>query len=234
MFNSVKFILILTAVVSLIFVSCQRNEADPQIFSEKITKENLISLVKQVSEDKTVSKEKMDLVTTGITRLATLKRDTVLGMTFSQIRQIQEEFIREQSAATLRAQGARVDLVLNHEFKFLGLIPRDTNGKSFNILAIEFKNTSEKEITNIQGSLQFFDQNNQIVKNFPIIAKNVLNGQKIPAGKELRLAYPFNHEPNNVRDAMMRDDIKSMRSVWVATMIEFADGTQISVQAANQ
>jgi len=60
-----------------------------------------------------------------------------------------------------------------------------------------------------------------------------LNKETIPVGKTIRFIIPYTHDKNNIRDEMMRNDIKNMRAVWIATMLEFSDGSQISVQAAN-
>lgn len=221
-------------VVAILFASCsQQEQLDSKIYDQKFTKDNVQDLLKQVSNDKGISREKMDVLTAGITRLSSLKRDTIIGMSLNDIIKYEDDFLKERSIATLNSQGVKVNLVLNHEFKFAGLVARDTLDKTLNLIVIDVTNSGAKEMANMQGNLQFFDPNGQVVKSYPITIKNALNGEKIAAGATKRVVIPYTHDKNNIRDEMIRNDIKNMRAVWVATMIEWADGSQISVQATN-
>jgi len=229
-------LLILSIVImaTILFASCsQQEKLDSKIYDQKFTKENVQDLLTQVSNDKSISREKMDVLTAGITRLSSMKRDTILGKSLLEIINLEEEFLKQRSIATLNTQGVKVNLVLNHEFKFAGLVARDTLDKSYNLIVIDITNSGKEEMSNMQGNLQFFDPNGQVVKSYPITIKNALNGEKIAAGATKRVVIPYTHDKNNIRDEMMRNDIKNMRAVWVATMIEWANGSQIYVQAAN-
>ncbi|HRP02130.1 MAG TPA: hypothetical protein PLE30_05715 [Candidatus Kapabacteria bacterium] len=227
--------LLIIIALPILFIACNKQEdsLDSKIYDQKFTAENIQDLIKQVANDKGISREKMDILTAGITRLAALKRDTIVGKTLNDVIKIEEDFLRQRSIATLNAQGVKVNLVHNHEFKFVGLMPRDTMDKSFNLLVIEITNKGKKEMTNIQGTLQFFEPSGQVVKSYPIAIKNALKGAKIASGETKRLVIPYSNDKNNVRDVMMRNDIKNMSAVWVASMIEWADGSQISIQAAT-
>lgn len=230
--NLLKFSILL--VVTVFFASCNQGEKlDAQIYDQKFTKDNVQELLDKVTNDKSISREKMDILTAGITRLSSMNRDTIIGKSLNEVINIEEDFLKQRSIATLNTQGVKVNLVLNHEFKFVGLMPRDTLDKSFNIIVIEITNNGKSEMANMQGNLQFYDPNGQVVKSYPITIKNALNGEKIAAGTKKRVAIPYTHDKNNLRDEMMRNDIKNMRAIWVATMIEWADGSQISVQAVN-
>jgi len=230
--NLLKLSIVIMATI--LFASCsQQEKLDSKIYDQKFTKENVQDLLTQVSNDKSISREKMDVLTAGITRLSSMKRDTILGKSLLEIINLEEEFLKQRSIATLNTQGVKVNLVLNHEFKFAGLVARDTLDKSYNLIVIDITNSGKEEMSNMQGNLQFFDPNGQVVKSYPITIKNALNGEKIAAGATKRVVIPYTHDKNNIRDEMMRNDIKNMRAVWVATMIEWANGSQISVQAAN-
>jgi len=229
-----KSIIVFTLIsFFLLLNSCQKDELAGNIYNKQITQDNLIEIVKEISKDKNLSKDNLDIITVGLTRLSTLKRDTVLGKTLKEIYNIEKEFMYEQSIATLKTQATKVELVLNHEFRFIDLVPRDTLDKFYNIIVFEIKNPSKREIKNILGTLQFFDVNGQIVKTFPIETAKLQTEHNVPSGQSKRIAIPFIHDKNNIRDEMMRNDLKSMRAVWIANMIEFADGKQISVQATN-
>ncbi len=230
--NLLKLSIVIMATI--LFASCsQQEKLDSKIYDQKFTKENVQDLLTQVSNDKSISREKMDVLTAGITRLSSMKRDTILGKSLLEIINLEEEFLKQRSIATLNTQGVKVNLVLNHEFKFAGLVARDTLDKSYNLIVIDITNSGKEEMSNMQGNLQFYDPNGQVVKSYPITIKNALNGEKIAAGATKRVVIPYTHDKNNIRDEMMRNDIKNMRAVWVATMIEWANGKQISVQAAS-
>jgi hypothetical protein len=228
-----KSIKILSILVGMMFIinSCQQ-QSNSKLFSEKITKTNLMDIVKQIRDDKTINKDDLDYFSNGITRIASAKKDSLIGKTVGEVIALQKELIREQSAATLANQSARVELVMNHEFKFIGMAPRDTAGESYDLIVYELKNVSDKEITNLQGAIQFYDQSGQIVKNYPLITKNIMQGKGLKPGESRRFIYPFNHDAKNERDQKMRNEFKDLRPVWIATMIEFVDGTNISVQKA--
>lgn len=228
-----KTFLLFTLISFIMLNSCQKDELAGNIYNKKITQDNLIEMVKEISKDKNLSKDNLDIITVGLTRLSTQKRDTVLGKTLKEIYNIEKEYMYEQSIATLKTQATKVELVLNHEFRFIDLVPRDTLDKFYNIIVFEIKNTSKREIKNILGTLQFFDVNGQIVKSYPIETAKLQTDHNVPSGQSKRIAIPFIHDKNNIRDEMMRNDLKSMRAVWIANMIEFSDGKQISVQATN-
>lgn len=229
MLQKTIFILIISLSLLLIISCNQEEQLDSSIYEQKITKDNLNDLIKKVSLDKSISNSNMDYITTGITRLTSLKSDTIIGKSLKDIINVEKEFAKEQSSATLLTQTTKVNLVLNHEFKFAGLIPRDTMGKTLNLIIIDVTNKGSKEMKDIQGNLQFFDQNGQIIKSYPIEIKQILNGKNIPVGKSQQIVIPYTHDNTNVRDEMIRNDLKSMRAVWVANVIEWTDGTKLSV-----
>jgi hypothetical protein len=228
MLKSIKILLILVGLMLLIN-SCQQ-QSNPKLFSEKITKNNLMDIVKKIREDKSINKDDLEYFSNGITRIASAKRDSLIGKTVGEVIMLQKELIREQSAATLATQSTRVELVMNHEFKFIGLAPRDTAGVSYDLIVYEIKNISDKEMTNLQGAIQFYDKAGQIVKNYPLVTKNLMQGINIKPGETKRFIYPFNHDAKNERDERIRNEFKDLRPIWIATMIEFADATKISVQ----
>ena len=224
----------LSLVLVLVLASCQPNKKESKNLKEIITKTNITELFKTLRDDKDFTSEDFELLTNGMTRLVTLSVDSLLGKSVGQVIQIQKDFRREQTAASAANQATTVELVLNHDFKYIGIKPtevetKDNSMKDVDFIVYEITNKSEKEIAELQGVLRFMDQNNQLVKVYPILSSKILKGESIKPGETKRIAHPFDHDVNNPRDEKIRNDHANLRPIWICTKIEFKDGSTISV-----
>jgi len=221
-------------ITVLIFAGCQPSAKESKLVSEVVTKTNITDLFKKLRDDKDFTAQDFETFTNGMTRLVTLSVDSLMGKSVSQVMTLQKEFEREQIASTAANQATKVELVLNHEFKYVGMKPTqidntDNTKKEVDFMVYEVTNKSEKEISNIQGMLQFMDQNNQLVKVYPIVSSKVMKDEVIKPGETKRIAHPFDHDIANVRDEKIRNEHANLRPIWICTMIEFKDGSKISV-----
>jgi hypothetical protein len=213
---------------------CQPDKKESKLLGEIVTKNNITDLFKSLREDKDFTTRDFEYFTNGMTRLVTMSVDSLMGKNVGQIISLQENFERDQMAATAANQATKVELVINHEFKYVGMKPseyddKDKNKKEINILVYDVTNKSDKEIVDIEGILQFMDQNNQVVKVYPIISNKIMKGEVIKPGETKRIAHPFDHDATNERDMRIRNEHQSLRPIWICTKIEFKDGSKIAV-----
>lgn len=225
---------ILLIIIVLIISGCQTGEKKSALLGEIVTKNNVTEIFKKLREDKDFKSRDFELFTNGMTRLVTMSVDSLSGKTVGQVIELQNNFERDQIAATAANQATKIELVLNHEFKYVGMKPtqiedKDKNKKEIDLIVYEIKNLSEKEITEVQGVLQFMDQNNQIVKVYPIAASKVLKNETIKAGEMKKLIHPYDHDVKNERDEKIRNEHANLRPIWICTEIKFKDGSKISV-----
>lgn len=224
--NYVKILLL--SVVAMIFLnSCQQEQKSP-ILSEVITKENVAKLPGKISEDKLFSREEIDLFSTSLARMV-MNKDTIIGKTVADLIAIESDLQRNNSMTNLSGSLARFEILQNHKFKYVGLLPKDDTEQPMDIIVYELTNTSEKEIKNVAGALQFRNPVNQaVIKYYNINSADLLNNQTIKPGETKKLAYPYKHDNSNVRDSIMRIS-KNLHALWTPSSIEYSDGSVIKL-----
>ncbi len=224
--NFVK-ILLFSVAIAIIFIGCQTEKKSP-ILDEVITKDNISKLTGKISSDKTFSREEIDLFATSLARMV-INKDTVIGKTIAQIMDKERELMRNNSMTNLSSSLARFEILQNHQFKYIGLIPKDDAQEPMDIIVYEMTNTSDKEIRNIAGSLQFRNPLNQaVIKLYNLNTADLLKDQTIKPKETKKFAYPFRHDNANVRDSIMRIS-KNLHALWTPSTIEYSDGTVIKL-----
>ncbi len=227
--------IILSIIFVLLIAGCQPKAKESKLLGEVVTKTNVTEIFKKLRDDMDFTAQDFELFTNGMTRMVTMSVDSLMGKSVGQIIEIQRNFERDQIASTAANQATKIELVMNHEFKYVGMKPtqiddKDKNKKEIDFLIYEITNKSEKEMTNIEGVLQFMDKDNQLVKVYPIVSSKILKeGEVIKPGETKRFAHPYDHDVNNVRDEKIRNDHANLRPIWICTKIDFKDGSKISV-----
>ncbi|MBX3044144.1 MAG: hypothetical protein KIT33_04285 [Candidatus Kapabacteria bacterium] len=226
--------IVLLLITVLVFAGCQPQEKESKLLDEVVTKYNITDLFKKLREDKDFKSQDFEYFTNGMTRLVTKSTDSLLGKTIGQVITLQKNHERDEISATAANQATKVELVLNHEFKYVGMNPRnvdlnDNSKREVDFLIYEITNKSEKEITDLEGILQFITPNNETLKIYPIVASKILKDEVLKPGETKRFSHPFNHDINNPNDERVRNEHSSLRPIWIASKIIFKDGSQISV-----
>ena len=220
-------ILIFSIAIAIIFFGCQAEKKSP-ILDEVITKQNISQLPGKISSDKSFTREEIDLFATSLGRMV-INKDTVIGKTVAQVMDIERELMRNNSMANLASSLARFEILQNHKFKYIGMIPKDDAAEPMDIIVYELTNTSNKEIKNIAGSLQFRNPLNQsVIKVYNLNTSDLLKDQTIKPNETKKFAYPFKHDNVNVRDSIMRIS-KNLHALWTPATIEYSDGSVIKL-----
>ena len=227
------FKILISAVAALvIFSSCQQNESNLPVYKEVITKSNLLEIVNQIETSEEVDSEELQLFSAGIARLGV--KDSLAGLSVGEVIAMQREFQRKQAVDAISTSAPRVELVMNHTFKYVGIAPKDDGKEPLNVIVYEVTNKSDKEMVDIQGGLQFVTpRDNKLVKLYPVKSKVMIekNGP-IKPGETRRLALPFQHVDTSVRDSIVRN-IQGLKHLWQPLMIEFSDGTKITTKRTD-
>lgn len=221
-----KFIFLMIAVL---FFSCETAEKKPLVFSEVISKDNMSAVAEKISSDANISGEQIEVLNRGISRLALAGNDTIVGLTLGEIYNYQKDFRKEQALAAMNENINKVSLIMNHSFKYIGLVPRED---SLDFIVYEITNNSNKDIKNLTGVLQFYNTNNQLVKQYPLRLDVALNNEDekiIKSGDTKRLTLPYVHNKENVRDSIMRFGRNNLKTLWQPRGILFTDDTKISI-----
>lgn len=217
--------LILLAI-AVIFTACNTAEKNPAVFNVVVNKDNAAEISDKLKNDQTISTEQIEMVNRGVTRLAVAGNDTLIGLTLGKIYEYQKQFVKDQALIAIDENMTKVGLILNHQFKYVGLVPRQD---TLDFIVYEITNTSDKDIKNITGVLQFYNGQNQLVKQYPLRADiGMKKGEVIKVGETKKIALPYVHDKDNVRDSIMRNTNK-LRTIWQPRGILFADDTKISL-----
>lgn len=212
-------------LITILVVSCNQKQTSP-LYKEKISKNNLIDLTKKIKNDKMMSHEEVQLFTNGLSRMVT-NEDSIESKTIGDVIEYQREYLRENAVNNMVFNVNRVKMMDVLKMKYLGLVPRDTNNQQSNIIVCEVENTTEQDIKNLDGYLNFYNNQNQLVKRY-----NIKTKEAIEPGKK-RIVIPFIHDPENRLDVMMRTNNK-LRPIWNPTTVELEDGTIFTTQKEEE
>lgn len=217
--------------IAVLFSACNGSQPKSKLLTETITPDNLEELGAKLKEDSTFTSEDIEYFSLGLTRL-TQNNDSLKGKTIGDVIDMQRKFMREQRGLQLQRTMTRVELALNHKFQFKGIRPLDQENAALNIIGFTLKNESDKDIANMQGVLQFYNPQQQLVKQFNLITKQIqqrVNGSSsnIGAGQEVVFNAPFDHNNDSRRDNIIRNNWQQLTMVWQPVMIEYADGSKV-------
>jgi len=221
-----KIFTILT--ISIMFVvsiiGCNQEQESP-VLSIKISKDNLIEIKDKIEQDKNLSVFDIQYFNNGLTRLGIVP-DTIIGMSVKDIINSQEDIQKNNANLLLNQTTTRIMMNMYYSVQYLGLQPMiDTinNTKATTIL-YEFKNQTDKTIVKVGGFIQFFNRNQQIIKQY-----EVENTQIIPADAAIKFYKAFAHDDKDGRDSIIRNFHTSLLTKWQPKYIEFSDSTKLSL-----
>ena len=227
-----KFAIITFLAISLFGIISCSNEGGSPVLQEKITKENLYQIAQNIYNEKTLTREQVDLFNSAINRYG-LTPDSVVGKTVQELISKEEQALWQNSGKQLVATLAKVQILSDHKIKYLGLQPQDKDTTKLDILVFEITNASNKNITDLEGQFRFFDMQNQLIKAYPIKLEKVMTQSPvIKPGETRRFAYPFFHDSNNERDEKIRAG-KDLQILWFPVSMTFSDSTTISTVVKN-
>jgi len=221
------FLSFIAILVFLTLFSCENKNQESEILNQTINKNNLMEIVANLQKENALDAREILLFSNGLGRLTNLKNDTVFGMTVKQVIDIQNEFIRTNNYNTLRETAARVTMNLNYDMKFLGINKViDTVNKIEGIAIVyEIHNTSGKGIKKLSGLMQFYNRNNEIIKQFPVTIP-----QELAVDAKLQFYNAYKYNPKDIRDSLVKNHYNEMIIRWQPQILEFSDGTQINIQ----
>lgn len=220
-----SFKLLLLIVFSFVFVSfnaCSYQKSNSKVLKDTIKVDNLSQIAEKIKEDKTISDDEIELFSTGLARLS-VHRDSILGKTVGDVIEKQRQYQRDANFKSLEGNAIYIEMMLNHAFKFFAINPQDADTVKINNVIVDIQNRSaDKTIKSIKGALDFYNQQNQLVKRYNIEIENA-----IKPGEALRFTSPYPFDPNNQRDVIMREQYQTLSPLWQPIEIEFEDGKKL-------
>jgi hypothetical protein len=221
-------LLAITIISSILLFSCEQRTSP--LMNEKINRENLVEIADKMVDDKSISQEEITLFAAGLQRY-TGQSDSLIGKTVGELIKEQKEMLRDQTAKNLSQNINNVRLRLYHEFRYNGIfIADDEQRGDFNRVDYQITNLGDKPIKEITGALQFFNGQNQLVKQFNI---STINKEPIPPGESKDFQDLFAHRDSIPNDQMLRSPEMRFRAAWTPVKIEYTDGTVINLQRSG-
>lgn len=224
--KNIKIIYVLVGffIISSVW-GCNKNES--KLLDQTITKKNLPEIVNSLKNENLMTPDDIAIFSNAIGRLSNISIDTLVGKSVQQVIDMQKEFAKQNNFRQLSITAARVAMNMNYEIKYLGLqTVKDTiKGHEGNTILYEIKNAYGHPIKKLAGYLQFFSQDNVLIKQFELD-----NPQQIPSKGSLQFYKVFNHDPKQVRDSLVRFHSNEMIVRWQPEFLEFTDGTKFEVK----
>lgn len=220
--------ILLISVISITFFFACEQKKESKMLDITITKTNLTEIISSLKTENIVSSEDILMLNNGLNRIGSNNPDTLIGLTLRKIMEIQDSFIKENQFKMINITATRISMNMNFDIKFLGLRPLvDSLTKAQgNTLFYQFTNNSEKPIKKIEGLLQFFNPQNQLIKQFPIETTEILQPQMV-----LQFYKNFAYNEKEPRDTIVRNHWAELIVKWQPTLLEFSDGTKIEVNS---
>ncbi len=222
-----KKILVMVALFAMLVVSACNEKKSP-VLNETVNSKNITQVSEKITSDAVISNEELNLFVGGLNRLITTDAEYE-GKSVGEIIELQKTFLRENLNKQVDDAMLRIAISANHEFKFDGMIPYDTLDISRNYFRYTVTNPTDKEMTNVEGALTFYNVQGTLVKNYPLKSSLLMKeGETIKPGESRTFNMPFENDPKSPRDQTMRNQFKNLRSVWRAVTVEFSDGTKLT------
>lgn len=222
---------ILIIISSLLFLGCGKSsKSDSAALNKKITLHNIEEITKEIIEDKNISSSDIELFINSITRLGATQ-DSILGKTAKELIDSQEDFLRDRDNEILSNTSTRINLFLQHLFKYEGITinDQDKNNRLNNII-FTIANTSDKPIKKIEGLLSFYSKDGQLIKIYSLSTATEIKPDK---SKPARFSMPFKHDITSERDNIIRTS-RDLNAVWTPTLLVFSDGEKIIDKATAE
>ena len=217
--KNIKMVSLIFALC-LIVISCAKQDgSNSPVMKVVVDKHNLKTIVDQIKQDPSITKEEIELFNAGTIRLIQSK-DNFLGKTVGEIIESQRNHARNEYLKYMESTVTTAMLALNMDFNYKGLQVEDGGKVPLNVLVFDIANTSDKAIKSIEGSLRFHNNANVLVKQYNIrLDKELKPSEKVTAFNK------FTHEINNQRDQIIRN-ATDLRASWTPTKIVYSDGTE--------
>jgi hypothetical protein len=212
--------------ITLFFFGCDEKK-ESKILDTTITKTNLPEMINNLKTENILEAGDIVIINSALNRLGANNPDTLYGMSLRNIYDLQKEYLKEQNYDLLSKSATRISMNMNYEIKYLGIKPVvDTVNKiKGNSVMYEFSNNTDNAIKKIQGLLQFYNSQNNLIKQFEID-----NTEQIPPKDTVRFYKAFAHNDNEPRDSIIRYHNDKLIVRWKPFYLEFDDGTKIELK----
>lgn len=216
-------------IVVLFMSSCNKQTEESQLLKTKIDKTNISKTIEELQKENILSLNDITLLNNGLNRLGATP-DTLIGMTFKDVLESQKKLLEDFGYSALATTSGKVEMNFYYFIKYLGFKPMMDTVKNakMNTIFYEFQNNSDKVIKKVDGYLQYFNPQNQIVKQF-----EVDNTEIIPAKSSKQFYKSFVHNDSERRDSIIRYFNSSLIVKWQPISIEFADGQKIEIKGVR-
>lgn len=217
------FISIFFMTFLVLFVGCQKKKTSP-LLNEKLTPQNFFELVDKVKKDTLITAEEIELFSSGVGRYSNFV-DSLFNKSVKQIIDQERTLRRRQSYVNLATNA----IVCYSRFRYDGWKPIEIDGSKFNVFTYTISNISKNDIDRIQGYLQFFTTNNQLIRAYRI---NV--DQTIKAGQFTQFQSTFRAEENNQNELLLvkllKENPNTVFVTWRPMYLELDNGQKIDLE----
>lgn len=220
-FNKSKLLLVLS--LTFVLYSCETNNKVIEL-DTKITPENLTTIVEKISTNDKVESAKIDLLISYFNNYSSF-RDSLIGKTLNEI--IESELKRERNNKSLTFKQLSKNLAFNNTFAIVldTIKTYDEDNKiPINLFIYSMKNMGNKTIKSVNGFIEFYDGQNNLIKKYGVDFK-----YKLLPGKTVSQQYPYDHDPNNPRDIYIRTSYKNTIIIWKPIKLEYEDGSVLDL-----
>ncbi len=232
--KNAKIVIAFVLTLVIILTAC-KDEKESQLYDLTINRDNVVDIVNDLKSENIMSSKDIRTFREGLKRLRAYN-DSIVGMTVGQVIEAQRDYVRASDFDVLKTASNRLAMDLNYKIRYLG-IREDTIRRivdnverkvKANTILYEMINKSEHKIKNINGLIQFYNQNNQLIKQFEID-----NPEPIPPKDSVKFFKSFIHDETSRRDSIIRYNNKSLFVKWQPITLEFDNDKKFTIEKKN-
>lgn len=216
-------LLILSVFSILIFTQSCGSKSSSPILNEVISVDNIVTIAEKAKNDQNLTQEEIDLFANGLAALSMSKNDSLFGKTVADVIEYQKKAQKESSISGLLTAATRAEMNLSHKFQLLQFSRLDSGDNKTNVITFRISNLTDKPIKNIQGYLNIFSENNQLIKKFPI---NIMKKLDPHSSSELQTP-PYKHVDANPNDTLIRTKGTILKPMWQPIIVEYDGGKKL-------
>ena len=218
----------LIALLSIVFLtSCDTADKQSELLDKVITNDNLAKIANEIKDDPLMTKDEIDFFVNSLAKFYQTK-DSLIGNSVGYLIEKERTAHRNTSVLLMVTAALKAEMLMKYYVRVIKiekLVNTQTDQK-LNRIHYYFTNIADKDITAINGMMQFYTSKNQLIKQFEL--KINKENEVIKKDETKEYYESFLHNDDDPKDAFLREG-KDIQARWQPISIEFADGTKLSI-----
>ncbi|MCK5741640.1 MAG: hypothetical protein KAH48_05430 [Chlorobi bacterium] len=218
----------LIALISIVLLtSCDTADKQSELLDKVITNDNLAKIADEIKDDPLITKDEIDYFVNSLAKYYQNK-DSLIGNSVGYLIEKEKLAVRNTSVLLMVTAATKAEMLMKYYVRVIKIekLFNTKTEQKLNRIHYDFTNIADKDITAIDGMMQFYTSKNQLIKQFEL--KINKDNEVIKKDETKQFYESFLHNDDDPKDAFLREG-KDIQARWQPISVEFADGTKLSI-----